>query len=380
MTGLNRSQWEADLLELFAELHRQPEPSWREWKTSERLAARMAALGWRIQPFTEFPGFTAEIGPVTGPVIALRTDLDALWQEVDGLWKANHSCGHDAHMTIVYGAATLLTAGRPANQRLRVLFQPAEEVGEGALRLVSAGALQDVQMLFGLHLRPQIELPLGKMSAAIRHGAAIQLDGVIEGTAAHAARPQEGRNAIETAAAIVQAIGLVHGDPLVPHSAKVTRLQAGGESTNIIPDRALFSVDVRAATNEVMARLVEQIEQRVEATARAYGTHVTLEQRSRVVAAVVSERAKRCLERAIVSCLGENALAPDVQTPGGEDFHFYTEQLPQLQATMLGVGCNLKPGLHHPHMSFDTSVIPDAARVLAEAVRVASQRFKDVRE
>jgi amidohydrolase len=379
MTAPSHS-WRESLIDLFDTLHQQPERSWQEWQTTKRMAAKLTELGWRVQEFARFPGFMAEIGPTEGPVVALRTDMDALWQEVDGAWRANHSCGHDAHMTIVYGAAALLTDERPSDARIRVLFQPAEEVGEGALRLVDAGALQDVEMLFGLHLRPQSELALGRMSAAIRHGAAIQLDGHITGRAAHAARPHEGRNPIETAAAIVQAMATIHGDPLVPHSVKMTKLHAGGESTNIVPDSAHFTLDVRAAANDVMEVLVEQIHRRIAPIATAYDTPVAVEARSRVVAAVVGDRARALLQRAIVHSMGESALAPDVSTTGGEDFHFYTEQLPSLEATMLGVGCGLTPGLHAPHMRFETSILPEAAQIMAVAARLASEELKTVRE
>src|SRR5690606_30074781 len=123
---------------------------------------------------------------------------DALWQEVDGEYKANHSCGHDAHMTLAVGTLLALRdAGIPKQGKLKVIFQPAEEKGTGALSFVEKGIVDDIDYLYGVHLRPVHELPNGHATPAILHGSAKMLKGKIHGTDAHGARPHEGENAIE---------------------------------------------------------------------------------------------------------------------------------------------------------------------------------------
>lgn len=354
---------------MFEHLHEHAEVSWKELQTTEYLVQALRQIGLRVTTYDDGPGCIGEWGPETGPVIALRTDIDALWQEVDGEWRANHSCGHDAHMTTMFGAISLLLRALPNPPvRIRLLCQPAEEVGEGARRMVERGAVDDVQYLFGLHLRPIEELSMGEMSAAIFNGSADHVFGRIEGTAAHGARPHLGVNAIEVAFAIQQAIGSIHLNPMVPFSVKMTKLQSGGASANIIPDTADFSFDLRAQTNEAMELLAQTVTERITRTASVYGANVVLNWGARTMAARVGQEAHDILETAIVSAAGAAVLADDVVTPGAEDFHFYTVLRPALQATMLGVGCDLEPGLHHPKMHFNLEALWDAMAILAEAV------------
>ncbi len=193
------------------------------------------------------------------PVIGLRADIDALWQEVDGEFTANHSCGHDAHMTIAIGTLmTLLETGCPAQGTFRFLFQPAEEKGTGALSFVDKGLVDDADFLYGMHLRPGEELGHEQFAPAIKHGAARFLKGTIRGDDAHGARPHLNANAIEIGAELIQHLNNIHINPMIPHSAKMTAFQADGGSTNIIPGNASFSLDLRAQTNAVMSELTEK--------------------------------------------------------------------------------------------------------------------------
>ncbi|MCK9906322.1 M20/M25/M40 family metallo-hydrolase, partial [Frankia sp. Cpl3] len=130
-------------------LHANPEISWKEVKTTRYLEERMRSLGLRVTTFPDCTGLVAEWGEGK-PVIGLRTDIDALWQEVDGEWRANHSCGHDAHMTMILETVeTLLASGFQPKGTLKILFQPAEEKGDGALRLVEKGMVDDIDYLYG---------------------------------------------------------------------------------------------------------------------------------------------------------------------------------------------------------------------------------------
>lgn len=368
-----------DLDGVWEHLHHHPEVSWSEHRTTEFLAERLKQLGLRVTTFGERPGLIGEWGPDTGPVVALRADMDALWQEVHGVWQGNHSCGHDAHMTTVLGAVTLLKQTFPTPAiRYRVLFQPAEEVGEGAAYLVEQGAVEDVVYLFGLHLRPIQELRNGQMSAAIYNGAAISLKGVIQGIEAHAARPHLGVNAIEVAFSAMQALNTIHLNPLVPYTVKMTQISAGGQNTNTIPGKAEFAFDLRAQTNETMDALIAQTESRLKSVCALYGADLSLQWGARTMAAEVGDGAREILAQAIRDCFGDEVLAADVTTPGAEDFHFYTALRPHLQATMLGLGCDLAPGLHHPYMSFNREALFDGMIVLADAVVKAGQTLANV--
>lgn len=318
-----------------------------------------------------------------GACIALRTDIDALWQQVDGVLRANHSCGHDAHMTMVLFALKALRAvGFVPAGELRVLFQPAEEAGEGALRLLEAGCLDGVDVLLGIHLRPVKELAYGQVSGAIYHGACAVMEGEARGRQAHAARPSDGLNAIEVLSDIVQAVLAVSARyAAAPASCKVTKLHVPNESSNIIPDLGTFAIDVRAQTNDAMDALLHDLEAAVHAVGGAHGSPVTLRMKSRTAAASPDPGLEALVGTVIAELLGEDGYAPPPVTPGGEDFHFYALRKPGLRATMVGLGCGLQPGLHHPHMRFDLDALENGAAVLALAVvRLSSDsQFKEDR-
>ncbi|RNA69988.1 M20 peptidase aminoacylase family protein [Alteribacter keqinensis] len=355
------------LKDVFNHLHENPEVSWDEVNTTAYIKDFFEKRGVKSTTFEDCTGLVAEIGEGR-PVVAVRADMDALWQEVDGEFRANHSCGHDAHMTIVLGVFLRLMEKEKLNGTVRFLFQPAEEKGAGALKLVDKGVVDDADFLFGMHLRPVQELDNGSYAPAISHGATRHIRGVIEGDDAHGARPHLNTNAIQVGAELVQAINNMHFDPLVPHSMKVTAFQAGGESANIIPGRASFTVDVRAQNNELMEEMAARLERTIAFSAEYNHVSITTETIAEMAAAVLNDEATEVMAEAIKETTGEETLRPVRETTGGDDFHFYTIKKPELKATMLAVGCDLSPGLHHPRMTFDRNALPKAVDIITRAV------------
>ena len=126
-------------LQWFEHFHMNPEVSWKEFNTTKKIAAILDELQVTYHTFDDVTGVVAEIG--TGDeVIAVRADIDALWQEVDGVMQANHSCGHDANMAMVLGALMNLKDMK-LKKRIRFIFQPAEETGGGALSMIERNVL-----------------------------------------------------------------------------------------------------------------------------------------------------------------------------------------------------------------------------------------------
>lgn len=354
---------EDTIYQWFEHFHKNPEVSWKEFETTKKIASILEELSVSYRLLGDVPGLIAEIG--TGDeIVAVRADIDALWQEVDGEWQANHSCGHDANITMVLGALLLLK-DRPLQHRVRFIFQPAEELGNGACAAFERGAVDSVSHLFGVHLRPIEELPLGKVSPAIHHGAAYFLEGTIRGTDAHGARPHQGKNAIDVIMAIQQMLNSIHLSPFEPHSAKLTKIVADGGSTNIIPGTASFSMDIRAQHNNQLELLRCRIEFGLKSIQQQFEIDIDWKWIDFTPGAEVSAVAARMAKDAIIETLGEEHLAGEITTPGSDDFHFYTVKKPELKATMIGIGANLKPGLHHPKMTFERSALMDAAKVLA---------------
>jgi amidohydrolase len=354
--------------EVFNHLHTHPELSWLEVETTKYITQLLEDEYFQIETFDDSTGLVVTVG--TGDnCVGLRTDIDALWQEVDGVYQANHSCGHDGHMTMAIGALLVMKKiGIPKTGRLKVIFQPAEEKGTGALSFVNKGIVDDIDYLYGVHLRPIQEIGHGYAAPAILHGSAKMIKGSISGTDTHGARPHLGQNAIEVMALLVQAIHSIQVDPMVSHSAKLTMFQAGGESINIIPGNAVFSIDVRSQTNQVMDQLMERVGKAIRSVAELGGVEINVEIVAEIAAAEVDDTAVELMAQAIVDTVGEPFLVPPIVTPGGEDFHYYTLKRPSVKATMLGLGCDLSPGLHHPQMTFNRDSLLTGIEILVRTV------------
>ncbi|KHF38841.1 amidohydrolase [Halalkalibacter okhensis] len=358
------------LIETYQHFHSIAEVSWEEKKTTEYVCQQLKEMGIPFQTFSDHTGVVATwTGDRAGPVVGIRADIDALWQNVDGTWKANHSCGHDAHSTMVlYAIKMLKEAGFCPRGTIKMIFQPAEETGKGAKAFIEKGVIDDLTYLVGIHVRPIQELRVRQASPAIYHGATMVLKGTVKGIQAHAARPHLGINVLDSIAAIISAINSIKLDPTISSSAKVTMVQTEGKNMNIIPDEALFGVDLRAETNEAMDVLVIKVKRAIEAAASINGSEVELETLAATVAAVPNRFIEVIIAEAIEEALGRDGLALPLVTPGGEDFHFYPVSRPHLHATMIGLGANLEPGLHHPKMTFDLSALEDGVVILAKSI------------
>lgn len=354
--------------QLYQHLHTHPEISWEEVETTKYLADLLRSYGFQPQTFDDCTGLVIEVGE--GEVaVGLRCDIDALWQEVDGVFTSNHSCGHDAHMTMAVGTLLLLKKlSYQPKGKLVVIFQPAEEQGTGALKMIEKGVVDELDYLYGVHVRPIQELSHGQASSGIQHGASKFIAGEIIGEDAHAARPHLGKNAIEIGADLVQSLSQIHMDPAIPSSVKMTKFQSGGESSNIIPGTASFSLDLRAQTNEAMNELTEKVDQLCKGLEILHHATIAFETKSTTAAAIISEEASDLMGKAIGKVLGQEKVVAPIVTTGGEDFHFYTLKNPKLKATMLGLGCDLQPGLHHPKMTFNEEAIYSGIEILAETI------------
>ena len=367
---MNSVELEQQVLQWFEHFHKYPEVSWKEFKTTEKIAQILATNEVSYRLFDGIPGLVAEIRSGE-EVIAMRADIDALWQEVNGEMRANHSCGHDANITMALGALLCLKELQ-LKKRIRFIFQPAEESGGGALETMKQNVLENVNYLFGVHLRPIEELSLGKITPAIHHGAAVFMKGKIRGVDAHGARPHQGRNAIDVLVAIHQFINSIHIDPFEACSVKMTRMQADGGSINIIPGNAEFSMDIRAQKNEVLKQLIEKVEHGIKMISTMYDIEISLEWHDRTPGAVVHPDAAKIAEFSIIEALGVDALAPEIHTPGSDDFHYYTVMNPELKAAMIGVGADLAPGLHHPLMTFNKQALFGGIKVITTTLKNAA--------
>ena len=358
------------VIEIRNHLHQNPEPSECEEKTAAYLAAALKAAGFEVQEHVAGHGVIGLLkGKEKGPVMAVRGDMDALCHvDKDGKEIVVHSCGHDANCAMVLTAAEETAKKGIKRGALKILFQPAEENLVGARAMIKAGAVKDVDYLFGIHLRPIQEIRKGFATAELRHGSSSMIQISVRGQVCHGARPHLGVNAIDAALLISSAVNTIQEDPSQAWSAKTTMFNSNGKVINAVPDKVEMALDARAQFNPMMSRLLERIKTIVEYAPKAIGAEGTVDSIETVYAAEYDEEAISLLRTAIKDVMGEQALAPAILTPGGDDFHFYKHAHPSIKAGFLGLGADCTPGLHNPAMTFDESVLKDGVKLLEHVV------------
>lgn len=361
-------------IELYDYLHTIPELGFQEHKTSAFLADELKKIGFAVT--TNIGSATGIIGlydsGAAGPVVALRADIDALGHMIDGKIQAMHSCGHDAHSAMVLAAAEeLVKAGAIKKGKLKIIFQPAEEIGTGAIAMIKGGAIDDVDMILGVHLRPLEETTMGKATPALYHSASQRLKGVFHGVRAHGARPHLGVNAIDAAVAAITAVNAIHLNPTETYSIKATKITADSGVTNAIPSEAVVIWDVRSELNSTMETLLEKAKAAIIAGAATVGASVDVTNYDGIPAAEYSSEAIDVLSEAITAVYGTEGLCPSIKTAGGEDFHYYIKEKPSIKAGYFGLGCDLTPGLHHPEMKFNKQALEQGVNVLIHATKKA---------
>lgn len=352
----------------FDNLAERAEIAFQEVRTTEYLAARLDELGVPYERFDQMTGLIATLNPGQPFVVGVRTDIDALKQTYQGKTQVLHSCGHNAHMAIILAVATYFAA-HPAEMpgTLKLIFQPAEETVTGAEKVIQSGKLGVLDVLYGLHVCPKNELAAKQAEPLLPDIATRTYWVTITGKTAHAGRPELGANVIDAFTDLNERFKRIKLTTDLPYSITTTMVQAG-ESSNIVPDRGTFAVDLRARTNAMMDALQVQAFQAMRTVSRD-GIQVTMDGNDLSPAAIPSKTATATMRRAIVSVLGERGVVAPVPTQGGDDFHFYAYDGVAKESTMLGLGCDLTPGLHVPGMTFDHTAMVDGARMMINAVR-----------
>jgi amidohydrolase len=372
-------KYEDELIDLRRDLHAHPELSWSETRTAALASARVEQAGWRVSrlPLT---GFIADLG-TSGARIAVRADMDALPVQdlTDDPWKSTvsgvaHACGHDVHTTALVGSALALAEVHARGMlpgRVRLLFQPAEEVMPGgALQMVQEGGLQDVERLFALHCDPgvdvgQVGLRLGPLTSA-----ADRIEVRLSGTGGHTSRPHLTGDLTFALAKVTTELPAIMSrrmDPRAGVSVVWGSLHAGS-APNVIPDHGLVTGTVRILDAVAWADCEAVVREAVDEIVRPYGVHAQIDYQRGVPPVVNEPISNRILAEAVGSVLGAKGHVMAPQSLGGEDFGWYLDHVP---GAMMRLGTR-EPGgptydLHQGNLRVDESAIGIGARILAEA-------------
>ena len=363
-----------ELLELRQHLHAHPELSGEEHQTAALVAGELRSLGWRVQEGVGRTGVVAELGPGQGPTVGLRVDMDALpVEERTDLPYASkrqgvmHACGHDLHTCTGLGVARLLAALPSLKSRVRLLFQPAEEIAQGAIWMREAGATEGLDALFGIHVVPNLPAGIVGIRRGCLTAAAGELEILVRGEGGHGARPHQSVDAIWMAAKVVtelqQAISrrLDALQPVVVSFGKVE----GGRAFNVIADQVRLLGTVRCLDLDQHAMLPDWIEDTVQAICAGCGG--SAEVRYRCIAPPVDNDVAltNLLERCAIDRLGRDRVVP-VEQPslGAEDFAELLRDVPGMMMRLGVAGPDGCAPLHNGAFAIDETALSVGIEVL----------------
>ena len=344
-------------------LHMNPELSGEEIATAEFIKEKLKEHNIKIIETNLKNGVVAEIGQ-GDKVVALRADIDALpIEEESGVVYHSkvkgkmHACGHDFHTISLIGAAILLKENEDELKgRVRLIFQPEEEINSGAVKMIEKNVLEGVSCIIGFHNKPDI--PVGFIG--IKEGPLMagveQFEVEIRGVGTHAAAPHNGNDPIVTASQIItglQSIVSRHISPLETAVVSVTKIEAG-KTWNIIPDRVKLEGTIRTFSEKVREETKKLFEQIIKNYSAAVNQEAEIKWISDGSPVDNNEKMAEILKKEISKFA--KVIAPEIMM-GGDDFARYQEKVPGLYA-FIGTGCPYE--WHHPSFLIDDKALPYA--------------------
>lgn len=374
-----------DLIARRRDLHRHPELAFEEVRTAGIVADELNALGLEVQSGVGRTGVIGVLdGASEGPTVLVRADMDALpideandTDYVSTVPGKMHACGHDGHTAIALSVARMLAPLRDQIKgRVKFVFQPAEEIGEGAAAMVADGALLNPRpdVALGLHLWN--EQPVGQVGvvAGPMMAGSTEFHIHIQGKGGHGANPHQTRDPLLCGAHLVtaaQSIVSRNVAPLDSAVVSVTTFQAG-TAFNIIPNEAKLSGTIRTFRPEVREFVCQRLEAIAQTTGATFGCEVGVVIKHNTEPVINHADVATRIQRAFGHVVKAEQLdtSPGVMTMAAEDVGVFMGDIP---GAFFFVGSankarDLHYAHHHPRFDFDEDALPLGAGLLATAI------------
>jgi amidohydrolase len=385
---------QAELVDFRRDLHAHPEIGYHEHRTTRKIKLRLEAAGLRPTVLPKGTGLLVDIGSGTEPVVGLRADLDALplSDEKNVPYRSTvpnacHACGHDVHTTVLLGAGLFLARTAAAGAlpgRVRLIFQPAEEVPCGALDVLAAGGIASVDRVFALHCDPRLDVgKIGTRVGAIT-AACDKITVRVNGPGGHTARPHLTADLVFALGKIITELPAALSRRIDPRSSLSLvwgRVNAGA-AANAIPDDGIVEGTVRCLDDQAWHAAPDLLKALVDSVASAYGVVAEVTYVRNVPPTVNEAMSTAMIEAAADRVLGADAVTPAPQSLGGEDFAWYLESIPGALAR-LGTR---KPGssddfdIHQPAFDVDERAIGIGVRLMSATALTAMCSGPSARE
>ncbi|KAA0948668.1 amidohydrolase [Sporosarcina sp. ANT_H38] len=368
-----------ELTALRRKLHSEPELSFEEVKTTAFVCAYLDALGISYRK-TEPTGVIADIkGATGGKTVALRGDMDALSVEqlnthvpyASKIEGKMHACGHDAHTSMLLIAAKALSEVKdelPGNVRL--LFQPAEEIAQGAKAMVEQGAMDGVDNVFGIHIWSQMPTHKVSCTPGPSFAAADIFKVHFTGKGGHGAIPQDCIDAALVASSFVMNVQTVVSrtiDPQDPAVLTVGKMEVGTRF-NIIAENALIEGTVRTFNQDTRNHIEKSISQYAKSVADMYGATAEVEYIRGTEPVINDTESANLVQQVATEAFGPDVVFDEKPTMGAEDFSFFLDKAPGSFA-LVGSGNPKKDtewSHHHGNFDIDEDALATGAELYAQ--------------
>lgn len=384
-----------DLFEWIRDLrrtiHQYPELAYKEEKTAELISKTLKKIGVKYQNGIAGTGVVGRlITKENAPTVAIRADMDALpitedtnlpfASEVPGVM---HACGHDGHVAMVLGAASILK-NRPPEGNVVFIFQPAEEGEGGAKPMIEQGVLDDVDMIYGGHIERRYHVGEIGIKTGIHTAHTDAFEIRITGKGGHAARPHEAADAILIASQLVvnlQTIISREIDPIYPSVLTIGYMKSG-TVYNAIAEKAVLRGTVRTTDEVVRSLIIEKIKKMASSFAILHEADIIVNFRPGYPPIINEDSASQYAIKVAERLVGkERTIEIPYPSLGGEDFSYYLQQIP---------GCFIRFGAakeghelissHSPRFDFDEDVLKVGAAYMSELARFTIKKLKQARK